>query len=50
MNHNINNGGRGGGGGSPLTPHLYIEKILRKDNYALVEKGKYWHNQFRKAF
>ena len=39
-----------GGGGNPVTPHLSIEKILRKDNYVLIEKGKYWHNQFRKAF
>ena len=39
-----------GGGGNPVTPHLSIEKILRKDNNVLIEKGKYWHNQFRKAF
>ena len=39
--------------GEPHSFEIYWKKRLRTDEYwqkILIEKGKYWHNQSRKAF
>ena len=43
MNHDISNVGQ---------PHTFksIEILLRKDNWLLIQKSKYWHSQLSKAF